>query len=107
MSQKVFKHIEPTIDLSEMETGNMVKILEILSTRYLEMLVEKLEDQEKELYSNALFDMRSETVTWARICEAQEYVMNTVQKFGKLVLFGDQLTVISILNCLLKYLKEK
>ena len=94
MSQKIFKHIEPTIDLSEMETSNMVKILEIFSMRYLEMLVEKLEQHERTLYSNALFDMRSETVSWDRLCEAQEYVMNVVQKFGKLILFGDQLTVI-------------
>ena len=37
MQKKTIKHIETTIDLSEMETANMVRILEMLSLRYLEL----------------------------------------------------------------------
>ena len=94
MKEKITRHIEPTIDLSEMETGNMVKILEILSMRYLELLAERLEDKEKEEYTKAVFDMRSGDVSYERILEAQKCVMKVVEEFGKLLLIGDQLTVI-------------
>ena len=42
MKEKILRHTEPTIDLSEMETANMVKIFEALSLRYLELLSERL-----------------------------------------------------------------
>ena len=93
MTEKVKKHTEPTIDLSEMETGNMVQILEILSMRYLELLVEKLDDTQKQIYSQALFDMRSGKVTAQELYEAEKKVMEIVNRFGKLIIFGDQLTV--------------
>ena len=93
MNQKVKKHIEPTIDLSEMETGNMVQILELLSKRFLELLVEKLDEPQKQIYSQALFDMRSGKVTVEELRSAEKKVMDVVNRFGKLILFGDQLTV--------------
>ena len=94
MSQKVKRHIEPPIDLSEMETSNMVKILEILIMRWLKLLAEKLEGSEKEIYCKALFDMRSPDVDESRLREAEAFVMKIVDYFGKLILIGDQLTVI-------------
>ena len=93
MKKKTFRHIEPTIDLSEMETSNMIKILERLQNRWLELMAEKLEGQEKELYSKAFYDMRSGDVDFERLREAEDRVMNVVEKFGKLIIFGDQLTV--------------
>ena len=81
-----------------METGNMVKILEILSMRYLELLAERLEDEAKEEYTKAVFDMRSGDVSYERILEAQKCVMKVVEKFGKLLLIGDQLTVIDSIS---------
>ena len=107
MNQKVKKHIEPTIDLSEMETGNMVQILELLSMRFLELLVEKLNEPEKQIYSQALFDMRSGKVTLEELRLAEKKVMNVVNKFGKLILFGDQLTVCKVFSVLLNlYIKK-
>ena len=55
MKEKILRHIEPTIDLSEMETANMVKILETLSLRYLELLSQRLSGDEKSEYARALF----------------------------------------------------
>ena len=96
MNQKVKRHIEPPIDLSEMETANMVRILEKLSMRYLELIAEKLEGFEKKTYSDALFDMRSGNSCAERLEEAEAYVMDIVMRFGKLLLLGDQLTVSQI-----------
>ena len=94
MKEKILRHIEPSIDLSEMETANMVKILETLSLRYLELLSQRLSGNEKSEYARALFDMRSGKVSSERLTEAETTVMRTVEKFGKLIIFGDQLTVI-------------
>ena len=100
MKEKITRHIEPTIDLSEMETGNMVKILEMLSMKYLELLVERLEGEEKEEYKKAVFDMRSMERSEEEIKEAEKCVMRVVEKFGKLLLIGDQLTVINLIQLL-------
>ena len=89
MKEKITRHIEPTIDLSEMETGNMVKILEMLSMKYLELLVERLEGEENEKYKKAVFDMRSMERSEEEIKEAEKCVMRVVEKFGKLLLIGD------------------
>ena len=40
--------------------------------------------------------MRSGKVSSERLTEAETTVMKTVEKFGKLIIFGDQLTVIII-----------
>ena len=93
MNQKIVRHIEPTIDLSEMETSNMVTILETMSMKYLELLAERLEGDTKTSYEKALFDMRSKKVGLERIQEAEKTVMEIVDNFGKLVIIGDQLTV--------------
>ena len=93
MREKIYRHIETTIDLNEMQTSNMVQILEQLSMRYLELLSERLEDHEKSEYSRALFDSRSGNVSYERLLEAEQLVMETVERFGKLIIFGDQLTV--------------
>ena len=98
MKEKILRHTEPTIDLSEMETANMVKILEALSLRYLELLSERLTGREKSEYSRALFDMRSGKVSSDRLTEAEQTVMRTVERFGKLIIFGDQLTVIFLVE---------
>ena len=94
MKEKITRHIEPTIDLSEMETGNMVKILEKLSMRYLELLVERLDDQEKEDYMNSVVAMRSGEISLENLRKAEKCVMSVGEKFGKPFLIGDQLTVI-------------
>ena len=93
MREKVTRHIESTIELSEMETGNMVRILELVQMRFLELLVAKLDDGDKEIYIKALFDIRSGDVRGTRFEEAKGEVMNVVERFGKLILIGDQLTV--------------
>ena len=93
MREKVTRHIESTIELSKMETGNMVRILELLQMRFLELLVAKLDEVEKEIYMKALFDIRSGDISGTRFEEAEGVVMNIVERFGKLILIGDQLTV--------------
>ena len=93
MNQKVIRHIEPTVDLSEMETSNMITILEIMSMKYLELLAERLDGETETSYEKAVFDMRSKNVGLDRIKEAEQIVMEIVDQFGKLVIFGDQLTV--------------
>ena len=96
MKKKTYHHIEPSIDLSEMETANMVKILEHLQHRFLELIAERLEDKEKEVYKKAYFETRSGEVEFDRMREAEDIVMDVVERFGKLVVSGDQLTVQSI-----------
>ena len=93
MKKKTFRHIEPCIDLSEMETANMVIILELVQNRYLELLAERLNEDEKNTYMKAYFDTRSGEVDFNRLREAEDIVMNIVERFGKLIVFGDQLTV--------------
>ena len=93
MQRKTIRHIEPIIDLSEMETANMVRILELLSMRYLELLSEKLEGLEKEIYTRALLDMRAGDSSPERVKEAEVDVMKIVDRYGKLLVIGDQLTV--------------
>ena len=93
MKQKTLTHIEPVIDLSEMETANMVNILQQLSTRYLELLCEKLSGDHKESFMNAVHDMRSGNVSLERLREAEKCVMDVVMEYGKLLIIGDQLTV--------------
>ena len=80
MNQKVQRHIEPLIDLSEIETSNMVIILEKLSMRYLELLVENLEGHNRKMYSDGLFDMRSRNTCGNRLEQAEEYVMGVVER---------------------------
>ena len=58
MNQKTIRHIEPSIDLSEMETGNMISILKINQTKYLNLLSERLDGESKRSYERALFEMR-------------------------------------------------
>ena len=94
MTKKTICHIEPTINFSEMDTSNMVIILEKIQYRWLELMAEKLDEKHKEIYSKAFFDMRSPDVDFERLREAEDTVMDIVEKFGKLVVFGDQLTVI-------------
>ena len=93
MNKKIYRHIEPTIDLNEMQTSNMVQILEQISMRYLELISERLEGHAKSEYNRALFDSRSGNVSYERLTEAEQIVMETVERFGKLIIFGDQLTV--------------
>ena len=80
--EKVFRHTEPTIDLSEMETSNMVTILERISMRYLELLAERLYGSEKEKYQEAVFKMRSGAVSEEELKEAENFFMNAVDQFG-------------------------
>ena len=94
MRKKTIRHIEKTKDLSEMPTNNMVQILEELQTRYLELLSEKLSGRDKEEFTSALFDMRSSEVSGERLQEAEQVVMSVVDRLGKLIVIGDQLTVI-------------
>ena len=93
MTEKIKRHIEPTLDLNEMETPNMAKILEILSMRHLELLSQRLSGAEQREYETALFDMRSNSVSMNRVKEAEAVVMKTAARFGKALIFGDQLTV--------------
>ena len=102
MKMKVKRHIESTIPLSEMETSNMVRILLVNQKRYLELLSEKLEGEDKATYTNALFDIRSESVSLTRFQEAETQVWEVVNKYGKLLLIGDQLTV----NLYIMYIQE-
>ena len=95
MNQKTYRHIEPCIDLSEMETANMVKILELIQNRWLELLAERLNHDEKDIYMKAFFDTRSGEADLDRLREAEDIVMDVVEKFGKLIVFGDQLTVVN------------
>ena len=81
------------VDLWEMEVSNMVRILERLQYRYLELLSERLVDQEKDEYTKAVFDMRNKEVSETRLIQSQEIVMRIVEKYGRLMLVGDQLTV--------------
>ena len=96
MKEKIKSHIQPCIDLSEMETANMIKILEKLSMTYLKLLAEKLEAKEKEDYSQALFDIRNPEIDNDCLRQAERVVMTVVEKHGKLLLVGDQLTVVCI-----------
>ena len=104
MKRKTHTHIEPVIDLSEMETSNMVNILQQLSKRYLELLCEKLSGNEKLIFMNAVHDMRSGNVSLQRLREAEMCVMDAVTKYGKLLIIGDQLTVSTFTNTELGYL---
>ena len=76
-----------------METANMVKILELIQNRWLELLAERLTEDEKDTHMKAYFDTRSGVVDLERLREAEDIVMDVVGKFGKLIVFGDQLTV--------------
>jgi hypothetical protein len=86
-------HIECTINLSEMETSNMCVILETILWRYLSLLTERLEGPEREAYSAALMAMRREGVQEAELRAAEKVVDTVVQRYGRLILWGDQLTV--------------
>ena len=72
----------------------MVRILEILSKRHLELLSQRLTGEEQTEYKKALYDMRSNSVSMERVREAEAIVMKTANRFGKVLIFGDQLTVI-------------
>jgi hypothetical protein len=86
-------HIECTINLSEMETENMCAIVEKILWRYLSLLTERLEGPEREDYSAALLAMRREGVQKAELRAAEAVVDAVVLRFGRLILWGDQLTV--------------
>ena len=75
----------------------MVRILEKLQMRYLELLSERLEGLERDNYTQAVFDMRSRDVTEERLLGAEAIVWKVVETFEPLLLIGDQLTVGSIL----------
>ena len=71
----------------------MVRILEKLQMRHLELLSERLHGFERDSYTQAVFDMRSRDVTEDRLLEAEGIVWKVVERFEPLSLIGDQLTV--------------
>ena len=91
--QKSEIHVECTINLSEMETDNMVEILAILQWKYLCLLHQRLPEEEKEQYSQALRMIRQEGVGVDELRAAEAVVDRVVHRFGRLILWDDQLTI--------------
>ena len=52
-----------------------------------------MEGPEREAYERALFEMRLSCFTMDEVRSREQVVNKAVDKFGKLLLFGDQLTV--------------
>ena len=50
--------------------------------RYLEMLAQRLEGEEKEEYEKAVFDMRSMESSEEDVVKAEKFVMKVVDRFG-------------------------
>ena len=90
---KTERHIDTTLNIAGMKTGDVIRILSKLQWRYLSLLSERLEDKDKENYSKALHDIGSESVSLEDVREAEKVVMKEVERFGKLILYGDQKTV--------------
>ena len=87
-------HLEPTINLSEMDHHSMTVILETLLMKRLHCLNERLDTKEmQEVYTAALFTIRRVGATEPQLREAEEVIDRVVQRYGKLILWGDQLTV--------------
>lgn len=87
-------HVEPTINLSEMDHHNMIVILETLLRKRLYCLNEHLEtNEEKENYTKALFTIQRVGATEEELREAENIIDRVVDRFGKMILWGDQLTV--------------
>ena len=87
-------HVEPTINLSEMDHHNMIVILETLLRKRLYCLNEHLETkEEKENYTKALFTIQRVGATEEELREAENIIDRVVDRFGKMILWGDQLTV--------------
>ena len=90
---KTERHIDTTLNIAGMKTGDVIRILSKLQWRYLSLLSERLEDKDKKNYSKALHDIGSESVSLEDVREAEKVVMKEVERFGKLILYGDQKTV--------------
>ena len=93
MKERITRFIQPTIDKSEMETTNMIEIIEETNMQYLKLLSQRLDGSDKKDYEQALFDMRSANVSSERLKEAELKVTDIVKRFGKQIVLGDQLTV--------------
>ena len=90
---KTERHIDTTLNIAGMKTGDVIRILSKLQWRYLSLLSERLEDEDKENYSKALHDIVAESVPLEDLRKAEKVVMKEVERFGKLILYGDQKTV--------------
>jgi len=92
-SVKSSLHVEPTLNMSEMEHANMLVILDTLLVKRLSLLAQRLEGEEKQVYSAALLKVQSVASTDDELKNAEATINSIVDRFGGLIVWGDQLTV--------------
>jgi hypothetical protein len=86
-------HTDPTINLACMKTSDVIQVLKQLIQRFLTLLAERMDEDEKAAYSQALFLVTSEDVEEEEVRAAEQVVKVKLEQYGKLILFGDQKTV--------------
>jgi hypothetical protein len=92
-SVKSSLHVEPTLNMSEMDHSSMLVILDTLLMKRLSLLAQRLEGEEKEVYSAALLNVKSVGATNQELKDAEAIINAVVDRFGGMLAWGDQLTV--------------
>jgi hypothetical protein len=90
---KTESHTDTTINQACMKTSDVIQVLSQLIRRFLTLLAERLEDEAKAAYNKALFDITNEDSSLEELRAAEQVIEAVLEKYGKLILFGDQKTV--------------
>lgn len=85
-------HIEKPFYLKETVTLNMVKILNKIVERYLEILVELMKERKEEFLEMVRLARDKDTPMDIRQ-HAEDYIVKASKEHGELIIHGDQLTV--------------
>ena len=89
-------HAEKPFYIQEQSTLDMAEILHLIQNRYLELLLDIVDNREE--FQDALNTVRALDITLEEREEAEDFIKNEVKRHGELVIHGDQLTVDAIEN---------
>ena len=73
-----------------MKTADVLKIIKKLQYRYLSLLAERLEGEEKGRFTRAVSNISDQFLSREGFTMAQELIGGIVSRFGQLIVFGDQ-----------------
>lgn len=85
--------VQCVLNLDEMVGQNMNVILETILWRFLFLLGHRLQEDEKQKYWAAMVTMRRPGIEPEELEEAEKTVDSVVLRFGKCIIYGDQLSV--------------